>query len=121
MKQAESDKDLKSSKDKTKGKNIKSHFLEKSKNILRQMETIYINDKLVGKFANLNSKNQTVNDVQLNPYISDDKSALTGFNGIIGAANVLNTSQESLAYNLSHLDNQTNFNFPYNSQYNQNI
>ena len=30
-----------------KGKNIKSQFLEKSKNILRAIETIYINDKLM--------------------------------------------------------------------------
>lgn len=30
-----------------KGKNYKSQFLEKSKNIMRAVETIYINDKLM--------------------------------------------------------------------------
>lgn len=30
-----------------KGKNIKSKFLEKSKNVLRSLETIYINENLM--------------------------------------------------------------------------
>lgn len=93
-----------------KGKNIKSQFLEKSKNILRAMETIYINDKLM----KINIANpQIMNDLQKNPYISDEKSCITGLNGIsaIMNKNALNTSQDTDAFNYSHIDNMTEFKF----------
>ena len=60
-----------------KNKNIKSKFLEKSKNVLRPLETIYINEK----YMNLNVEgDQSLNDLNKIPYISEDKSCLTGLN-----------------------------------------
>ena len=60
-----------------KNKNIKSKFLEKSKNVLRALETIYINEK----YMNLNVEgDQTLNDLNKIPYISEDKSCFTGLN-----------------------------------------
>ena len=74
-----------------KAKNIKSKFLEKSKHILRAIETIYINEK----FMKINTENdKTLNEFHDNPYISDEKSCITAFNGlsVIQDKGILNIS-----------------------------
>ena len=93
-----------------KGKNIKSKFLEKSKNVLRALETIYINEKFMDLPVD---NNQTLNDLQKTPYISDEKSCITGLNGlsIIHNKGILNESQNSQTIDYSHIDNITNLNF----------
>lgn len=63
---------------------------------------------------NINPANsQLMNDMQKNPYISDEKSCITGQLGLSAFLNkgALNISQDSQAFNYSHIDNLTNFNF----------
>ena len=56
-----------------------------------------------------------MNDLAKTPYISDEKSCITGLNGLSAIlnnkGNALNTSQDSHALDYSHIDNLTNFNF----------
>lgn len=57
--------------------------------------------------------NQTLNDLQKTPYISDEKSCITGLNGlsIIHNKGILNTSHDSQTIDYSYIDNITNLNF----------